>query len=432
MHFEPLVSQAAMGEAYGNLRQRNQFATLLNISGAAVLWRAAMISDASNRPNFGRLAVFLTMALLAVANAASSSRTGLLQLFFLAVLGFSWGRNTSSTGEIARRNLVLQTALVGLVYYSIALFALPLLIGLDPKSSGILARLHEGGGCQSRLVLWSNVLHLIAQKPWLGWGWGELGYAHFMTLYPGERFCDILDNAHNLPLHLAFVWGIPASLLLCGGTGWLVWRLKPWREANATRQLAWTVLALIGLHSLLEYPLWYGPFQLAVALCIFLLWRVPAEVHAVASNAIVSDTIRFAMPSPRVAQAARAVALLVLVGCAYAGWDYWRVSQIYTDPEDRASAYREDTLQKIQGSWLFQRQVRFAELSITPLTKDNAEHIHDLALDMLHFSPEAQVAKSVIESARLLGRDDEVAFYEKRLRAAFPNNSGGDASAVKN
>ena len=28
-----------------------------------------------------------------------------------------------------------------------------------------------------------------------------MDYAHFVTLYPGERFCDILDNAHNLPLH---------------------------------------------------------------------------------------------------------------------------------------------------------------------------------------------------------------------------------------
>jgi hypothetical protein len=219
-------------------------------------------------------------------------------------------------------------------------------------------------------------------------------------------------------------------LLLCVGLGWWVWHLKPWREANATRQLAWTVLALIGLHSLLEYPLWYGPFQMAVALCIFLLWRVPAEVRNTTSKDFSDDSKPSATPSPVVMKAALAMAALILIGCAYAAWDYWRVSQIYTDPEDRASAYRDDTLQKIQGSWLFRRQVRFAELSITPLNKDNAEHIHALALDMLHFSPEAQVAKTVIESARLLGRDDEAAFYELRLKAAFPNNAASEASAV--
>ena len=48
-----------------------------------------------------------------------------------------------------------------------------------------------------------------ASSPWLGWGWGELDYAHYATLYDGPRFCDILDNAHNLPLHLAVELGIP-------------------------------------------------------------------------------------------------------------------------------------------------------------------------------------------------------------------------------
>src|SRR5205085_9473049 len=124
-------------------------------------------------------------------------------------------------------------------------------------------RLGGGQACSSRLVLWSNVLHLIAQKPLAGWGWGELDRAHFETLYEGARFCDILDNAHNLPLHLAVELGVPAALLVCGLGLWWAWRQRPWQEADATRQLAWAVLALIALHSLLEYPLWYGPFQIA-------------------------------------------------------------------------------------------------------------------------------------------------------------------------
>ena len=36
--------------------------------------------------------------------------------------------------------------------------------------------------------------------------------------------------------------------------------------------MAWAVLAVIGLHSLLEYPLWYGPFQIAFGLCLAWLW----------------------------------------------------------------------------------------------------------------------------------------------------------------
>ena len=53
------------------------------------------------------------------------------------------------------------------------------------------------------------------------------------------------------------------ALLLAGAV--LVWRARPWREAQPARQLAWGVLALIGLHSLLEYPLWYSYFLLPTA-----------------------------------------------------------------------------------------------------------------------------------------------------------------------
>ena len=41
---------------------------------------------------------------------------------------------------------------------------------------------------------------------------------------------------------------------------------------------ATSVLAIIALHSLVEYPLWYGPFQMAVGWCVWMLW--PRSTHA--------------------------------------------------------------------------------------------------------------------------------------------------------
>jgi hypothetical protein len=281
---------------------------------------------------------------------------------------------------------------------------------MDYVSSGIMSRAIENTSvCANRLTLWSNVLHLIAQKPWLGWGWGELDYAHFSTLYPGERFCDILDNAHNLPLHLAVELGVPIAMVLCGVVGWLVWRAKPWMETHPTRQLAWAVLAVIGLHSLLEYPLWYGPFQLTVVLCVWMLYAVPAR-H-------LEKRKIWALPLELRVSAA----YILLFVCAYAAWDYWRISQIYIPPEKRAAAYRTDTLAKIQSSWLFQNQVKFAELTITELTPANAEHMHELALGLLHFSPEPRVVQKLVESATMLGKDAEAMYYLQRFKAAFPN-----------
>jgi hypothetical protein len=67
--------------------------------------------------------------------------------------------------------------------------------------------------------------------------------------------------------------GAPFALGFCMVCAWLVWRARPWQETDAMRQMAWLVLAVMGLHSLLEYPLWYGPFQIATLVCVVSLCR---------------------------------------------------------------------------------------------------------------------------------------------------------------
>ncbi len=470
----PWVSTTAPGEAFANLRQRNQFASLTNIGIAALLlWAVrhcvpgggesaegpaparygplgASAAAASVTP---RIVTTASAALLAIGNAASSSRTGLVQLVMLIVLVAWWGG--------LRRREVRVPLLAAVVAYALASALLPLLAGLDPATTGIMARLHDGGpACASRLTLWSNVLHLISLKPWLGWGWGELDFAHFTTLYSEPRFCEILDNAHNLPLHLAVELGLPAALLICGGGLWLVWRGKPWRERDATRQMAWSVLALIMLHSMLEYPLWYGPFQMAFGLCIGLLWQRSATASAVVEPAVApaqatsgaaytamsasksaattfggntARPIKIVSNKPVAPVLCALLAIIIIFFVAYTAWDYHRVSQIYLPPEDRSPAYRSNTLAKIQGSWLFQNQVRFAELTTTRLTSDNSARLNAMALELLHFSPEARVAEKVIDSARLLGRFDEAQYFEARYLAAFPQEHAkwAKASAAK-
>ena len=105
---------------------------------------------------------------------------------------------------------------------------------------------------------------------------------------------------------------------------------------------------------------------------------------------------------------------------AYAAWDYRRVSQIYLPPEARAAGYADDPLAKIRTSWLFRNQAAFAELTITPLTRANAQWTFETATALLHYSPEPRVIEKLIESAVLLGRDDEARWHLARFRAAFP------------
>jgi len=389
--FSPLISQAPLGEAYGNLRQRNQLAALIAIGLAALLWFV--------RHGWGWRRVAASLALLAAASAASASRTGALQWLLVLALAVLW------RGPARRR--VVTVAGVGLVMHAIAAVSLPWLLSYTwgVSEPSVFARFGGDDGCASRRVLWSNVVSLIAQRPWTGWGWGELDYAHYINLYEGRRFCDILDNAHSLPLHLAVELGVPVALVVCGALAWALLRLQPWRETDPTRQLALSVVFAILLHSLLEYPLWYGPFQLAFGLAIGLLWPGPALQRPRAK---------------RMAGARAAIVGVALATLAYAAWEYHRVSQIYLAPEARSPQYSADPLSQARDSRLFGVHVRFAELTLTPLTRANAQWTYDTALELLHYSPEARVVEKVIESATLLGKDQVALAHLARFRAAFP------------
>ncbi len=409
--FAPWISLTNPGEAFSNLRQRNQFATLTSIGLVALLGMLARQGSGWRVPGWA----YVAMLLLALGNAASSSRTGLFQWLLILLLAGWWAR--PALGGQRRLGVFAAQALL---VYGVAVLTLPWLLtaftGLT--SGGLFGRLAEAPGCGNRRVLWSNVLILIAQKPWLGWGWGELDFAHFKTLYPNERFCDILDNAHNLPLHLAVELGVPFAVVACAGLGWLVCRAQPWRETDPARQLAWGVLAVMGLHSLVEYPLWYGPFQMAAALSVWLLWVTPTRSDRPAGASEFGDFHpRNGLVAPVFATGGAIVLMATLL---FTAWDYWRVSQLYAPQADRATAYRDDTLDKVRNSWLFQDQVLFAELTTTPLTAANAAQLNVMAKQLLHFSPEPRVVEKLIESAVMLGRHDEALFYLQRFQAAFP------------
>ena len=424
---QPWINLTQAGEAFGNLRQRNQFATLTNMGLAALLWWPPRAdSTTPPRPMDGSQQLWwrlAAIAMLAVGNATSNSRTGILQLLLLVLVAVLWRRGSE-------RSIGVMLGVAVAVYVAAAL-ALPMLLGLDPLDGGVAGRFRSDGlVCGSRMTMWGNVLHLIAERPLAGWGWRELDYAHFMAVYPGMRFCEILDNAHNFPLHLAVELGIPIAAVVCTVLTWIVWRSRPWREADTTRRMAWAVVAVIVLHSLLEYPLWYGPFQLALGLCVWLLWvsRPAPEVRpAVPSTHAGALVGRINLPKTR--PFINGLVCFALLLASYAAWDYWRVSQIYLTPERRAVAYMDNTLQKISDSWLFADQVRFARLLTTELRPENAAEIHALAIGLLHFSPEARVVEKVMESAVMLGRDDEAIDYLIRYRVAFPKEHSVWSSA---
>ena len=405
----PWVNQPLKGDAFANLRQRNQFASLTSLGLVALLgWVAARVKTSAMSPSAWALS-WLLLHVLAAGVACSVSRTGAMQWGLVGVLMAVWAWRRASQQAVQVKGLVWLAlgAPILVAVWSVLMPWVALQTTGEWGASMILrvtGQAQDYAACGGRRVLWANVLALIAQHPWLGWGWGETDYAHFMTGYTNLRFCDMLDNAHDFPLHLAVEFGVPFALVVVACIAAWVLRRKPWREQNAWRVMAWCLLAVLALHSLLEYPLWYGPFQMTLGLAIGLLWASPTEQPKDAAQ--VGPTL---------------VAALLFVGCLYAAWDFNRVGQIYRQAASRDAAYRDNPLHHAKQSWLFKNQADFAELTTQTVTADNAADVYPQALRLMHYSPEARVVQRVIDSGKLLGHNEQAQALTERLEDVKKN-----------
>ncbi|MEI6762168.1 MAG: Wzy polymerase domain-containing protein [Betaproteobacteria bacterium] len=387
----PWVNQAPPGIVYGNLRQRNHFASLISLGLVALIWLAARRGKPAAAPSW---AWVLAAAWLGLGNGLSSSRTGLLELvLLLGLFGLMWRR--SQAPGLPR---LLLAAAAG---YALAVLVL---------QSGLLTRLQtEPAACGSRLALWPNVLYLIGQQPLTGWGWGGLIYAQFITLFPGLRFCGLMDNAHNLPLQLAVEFGVPAATLVCGYVLWKVVLARPWAEQDRQRQWAWAGLAVIGLHSLLEYPLSYGPFQLAAVGCLLALLPTSSDP--------ASRWGRFW----RLAAAWRVgVAVGVLALAAFATQCYLQVRSYYPPSGQRLAPFAEGYMATQPRPWLFGEWLDFAEVANTPVTTTNAAHMLALSERVVQWRPVPAIIEPLLRSAVLAQRHDLALAYVERYKAAYP------------
>ena len=416
----PWIYQSTLGQAIGNVRQRNQQATLLLMSALALLLCSSRWlrnrepephepADSATGENpwltiFAAAAPWL-LVLLAMGSGVTASRTGAIEWMALVVMLWFWRKS------VGRLGLVLGVA--GLLAYLLAAWLLPelLLRWTGVQMDGLFMRVADTSHrCTSRVTLWTNMAYLIEQQPWTGWGWGELDYAHYSTLFPGERFCVLLDNAHNLPLHLAVELGLPVAIAFCLFVLWAVWRFKPWRETDGARQLAWGVLALIGMHSMLEFPLWYGPFQLVAVLAIVILILPVRPVELAPATAA-----RW--------QVGLLVACVVWVAGAYLiSNDFRRTASLYQLPQYREAQWRDLTAREVsETSDFFTNQAEFAWLTTTTVTADNAVQMHAMARRMLHYSPEPRVITKLIDSSRILGMTGEVNEQMALFEIAYPD-----------
>ncbi|MFO1292230.1 MAG: Wzy polymerase domain-containing protein [Rubrivivax sp.] len=295
------------GRAVGNLRQPNHLSSLL-------MWALVGAVGLLELRRLRRGWALAAAALLVWGVVLTASRTGLVGVALLALWGLADRRLARAT-----RALLLATPLL----YALAWLGMAEWAAASAHAFGGTQRLAANDISSSRFGIWANTLELIRRQPLAGVGFGEFNFAWTLTPFP-QRPTAFFDHTHNLPLQLLVELGLPlggAVLAL------LLWALaRAWRgpaaegDGGRAQRVAFMMVAMIGLHSLLEYPLWYAYFLLPAA------W---AWGYALAAGAREGEPA--GPPWPALAWCGSAL----VVAAVLAVFDYRRVTVIF-DARDGA------------------------------------------------------------------------------------------------
>ncbi len=242
---------------FGVIGQQNNFANYL---GLTLLSVAFLYS----RKALGANSALLMALLMSTGMALSGSRSSwAYMLVNVAVVPLV--RRAGSPEEAKRILRFVLFALVVFVLVQVMNLYTDVFTGPEGKASSSGQRLmleknlEISGTGRGQLFLYAWLIFL--SHPVLGAGFGEYAWRAFelaMDL-PGFVPAGIDRHSHNLFLQLLAETGIVG--LLCVAVPLASWFYRMgWRHLTPARCWALGVLAIMGLHSMLEFPLWHADF----------------------------------------------------------------------------------------------------------------------------------------------------------------------------
>jgi O-antigen ligase len=385
------------GRAVGNMRQPNHLASLL-------MWACVAAVYLADRGRFKALGGALVLPLLlfglVFAVVLSASRTGVIGVLILA----AWGALDRQLGRTPKLALMAAPLLLALSWVLLAAWAT-----LGAHALGAESRLAEGAGSPSRLAIIANAWSLLKANPWTGVGWGEFNLAWSMTPFP-DRPIAFFDHTHNIVMQLAVELGVPLSLLILGLLAYSLWRAFALSRAAGgadlgdavARRCVCMLVLMIGLHSLLEYPLWYAYFLLPTAFAFGLALGADQDEAASSSN-----------------QGWALAGGLMLAASAFTAWNYLQVVDIYAP-----SANAQPLLQRIakgQATALFSTQADYAAATSLPPGPAALAAAQRTAHNLI----DARLMVAWAKSLHASGDVDKARYVAERLRE-FRNPAGDD------
>ncbi len=398
-----IVAPNKVARMYGNVRQPNLFSTLLTLGVIALM--GLSFGTTTSRVNTRTLAFLGLAVFLGAASSLSASRTGLLLTIVVSVA--AWVGNglpklsrliatAAAASNIAGWFLLSKLSAVGEVSYS-GLQRLDISAGADFSSR--------------RDDLWQAMLQLVRENPLFGSGFNRLNYDYFLLDTP-HRLALNLQNAHNIPLQIAVEHGVPFALAWLGVLCFVLWAArKTWSLPIA--RLCWIALIALGIHSSLEYPLWYLYFLLPAGLALGAIVGFASKMDQRNTESAATTTAPVKVGLVGVSAVVALVAALGLFR------DYQKIQPVF-----RAASPDEvmTLLERGYTTRLFTPWMDYAVVANTPVTPDNAKLYNRVAKRLSTFTLTNFLVMNLALSSAMIGKHEDAVFYLKRLKEIYGEN----------
>jgi O-antigen ligase len=399
------------------------------IAAHAANWMFGTVNQPNNFADYLGCAV-ISVAFLHARNALSLVPALLIALPVAAGMALSGSRVSWGYIAIALALVPLlrlgghareATRVLRLASFVLAVFLLVQILNLytgvfvgpegRPDSSGdrLVRYLEIGGGTGERPIRLQLFLYawlMFLSNPVLGVGFGEYAWRAFelSAELPGGGAPGLDRHSHNLFLQLLAETGIAGLLCIAVPLASWFWRM-PWR--NLTPERCWTigVLAVIGLHSMVEFPLWHANFLGMFAL----LFGAASPGGAAAAPTRLRRGL---------------VLVVVLAGSLtargvwsdYRAFERWYVAVEAKEARGESPASDLDDLMKLREGSLFGPY--FERVASEAITLDEGDVGDKLALNtqVMRAYPMPSVVMRQVALLALSGRDADA---ERTLRAAI-------------
>ena len=244
--------------SYGMLAQSNQFGDFTALAMASLLYLYAKKRLHARVLTAGLLTGLLMLSL-------SGSRSSILYLVAIALLSFLLYMQCRHQAEHASTaKQILNISLFLLPFFFLSQLLITAVLPQELVQTPV-ARAMDAMGTPSmslRWQFWQTSLSLFSQSPWLGIGAGQMRWTTYLLVdQPAINTARIFfEHSHNLLLHLFAEMGLFAGLALLSGL--TLWAYGFFKKTTLHYEAWWLIglLSIIGIHSMLEYPLWYTPF----------------------------------------------------------------------------------------------------------------------------------------------------------------------------